>query len=421
MKTNVVEKSQWGRELQVEVEADRIESELAKAYKDYQKRVEIPGFRKGKVPLRVIKARYGESIRDRVVYDLLPGLVEEATREAGLVAAAPPTIDELDAEPGQDLKFTARLDIWPQIDVQNYEDLAVSRPVHTVTDEEVGEQLEELRRRQGTERSVERPLQNGDVLIADLQRLDDSGLPIVGEKFEERRLVLGEENAPSPEFEQALLGIEPGGERDVRFSYREDLPDENLAGSSDHFKVTVREIHELSLPELDDEFAKDVGEQFDSLDALKEHIRIQLQQQWDQMARQRVRSQLIQRLMAANPFDLPESLVRNYVRNMREHQRESQDDRSQAVPEGEPTEDERRLAEQRLRTHLLIDGLREKMDVQLTDEEFETALQERADAIGIRVEDLKRSARVDDLRREQEENRIFELLIEKARITDETA
>jgi len=127
VKTNVVEKGKWGRELEVEVPAERIEKELASAYKHFQKRLELPGFRKGKVPLRLIKTRYADAIRSDVINDILPTLVEEATRETGLVPAAPPKISKLDHEPGQELTFTATLDIWPEIEVEHYEGFEVTK------------------------------------------------------------------------------------------------------------------------------------------------------------------------------------------------------------------------------------------------------------------------------------------------------
>ena len=130
MKTNVTETSQWGREVEVEVEAARVDKEFDKALRKYQKRLEIPGFRKGKVPLKIVKSRFGDSIRGEVLGDLLPTLLEEAAREAGLVPAAPPQISKLDHEPGGDLIFTAALDIWPEIEVEQYEKLDATRMVH---------------------------------------------------------------------------------------------------------------------------------------------------------------------------------------------------------------------------------------------------------------------------------------------------
>ena len=325
VKTNVVEKSQWGRELEVEIDAERMDKELNRAYRTYQKRVEIPGFRKGKVPLRIIVSRYGDSIRSEVIGDMLPTFLEEATREAGLVPAAPPQIAKLDHEPGSALTFTATLDIWPEIELETYEGLEITRMVHEIADDEIEGQLKELQNRQAAERAVERPLEKGDVLIADLQRLDDEGEPVADEKFDERYFLIGDENAPSPEFEEALVGISAGEERKVKFAYREDLPNEELAGKTEHFEVKAREVRERTLPELDDEFAKDLGEQFQTLDDLRDNIREQITGRWSYMSQQRERSDLIGQLIEKNPFDLPESMVDNYLRSMQQQQNQHHD------------------------------------------------------------------------------------------------
>ena len=233
VKTNVVEKGKWERELEVEVPAERIDGEVNKAYKKYQKSIQVPGFRKGKVPLKIIKSRYGASIRGDVISDLLPRLVEEATRESGLTPAAPPTIQKLDHNPGESLTFTASLDIWPEAQVENVDGLKATKMVHEVSDDEVEQQLQELQNQHATETSGSGPLEKENVLIADLQKLDTTGVPIVGEKYEERYFVIGSENAPSPEFEEALVGISVGEQRRVKFSYRDDFPNEELAGKEE--------------------------------------------------------------------------------------------------------------------------------------------------------------------------------------------
>ncbi len=420
MKTNVVEKSQWGRELEVEIEADRIEKELNRAYRTYQKRVEIPGFRKGKVPLRLIISRYGASIRSEVISDMLPTFLEEATREAGLVPAAPPQISKLDHEPGAALAFTATLDIWPEIELETYEGLEITRMVHEVTDDEIDSQLSELQNRQAAERAVERPLEKGDVLIADLQRLDEEGAPVEGEKFEERHFLIGDENAPSPEFEEALVGINPGEERKVQFAYREDLPNEELAGKTEHFEVKAREVRERTLPELDDEFAKDLGEQFQTLEDLRNNIKEQVVGRWDYMSKQRERSELVGQLIEKNAFELPDSMVENYLQSMR--QQDQNHDHSHDHDhdhDHEPSEEERENAVRRLKSYLLTEAVRKKADISVSDEEFEAHLEDRASAAGVKVEDVKRSGRADDLRRELEEDKVFALLGEKAKVTEE--
>ncbi len=418
MKTNITETSQWGREVEVEVEAARVDKEVDKALRKYQKRLEIPGFRKGKVPLKIVKSRFGDSIRGEVLGDLLPTLLEEATREAGLVPAAPPQISQLDHEPGGDLTFTAALDIWPEIEVENYEQLDATRMVHEVQDDEIDAQLEELRRRQATEQAVERPLESGDVLIADLQRLDESGVPVIGEKFEERYFLIGDENAPSPEFEEALVGISAGEERKVSFAYRDDLPNEELAGKTEHFEVSAREVRERALPELDDEFAKDVGEQFATLDDLRGHISDQIQERWSYMAEQRLRSELVSQLIEKNEFDLPESMVDNYINSMKREQQGNDHDRDHDHDHDHDHE-EREQAVRRLKTFLLVEGVRKKAAISVSDEEFDVFAAERAEQAGVKLDDLKRSGRIDDLRRELEEKKVFDVLGEKANIKEE--
>jgi trigger factor len=426
VKTNVVEKGQWGREIEVEIAPERVEKELNKAYRNYQKRIEVPGFRKGKVPLRIIETRYGESIRGEVIGDMLPTFLEEATREAGLVPAAPPKISKIDHEPGAALTFTATLDIWPEIELETYEKLECTRMAHEIADEEVDSQLQELQTRQATERAVERPLGQGDVLIADLQRLDESGTPIIGEKFEERYFLIGDENAPSPEFEEALVGISAGDERNVQFSYREDLPNEELKGKTEHFAVTAREVRERTLPELDDEFAKDVGEQFQTLEDLRNNIKQQIEERWQYMAKQRERNELVSQLIEKNPFDLPDSMVENYLVSMqreKQSQNQNQQDHSHHDHDHDHDHDhsdeDREGAIRRLKSYLLTEAVRKKAEIDVSDEEFEQYLEERAKQAGVQIEDIKRSGRADDLRSELSEDKVFALLSEKAVIKEE--
>ena len=415
MKTQVTEKGQWARELAVEVEAARIDSAVNKALRRYQKRLEIPGFRKGKVPLRIVEARFGSSIRGEVLGDLLPSLLEEATREAGLRPAAPPKISQLDHEPGGSLTFTADLDIWPEIEAEHYENLAATRMVHEVADEEIGEHLEELRRRHATEQVVERPLAKGDVLVADLQRLDESGLPVIGDKYEKRHILIGDENALSPEFEEALVGMSAGEERKVRFAYREDLPNEQLAGQTAHFAVAAHEVRERTLPDLDDEFAKDLGEQFQTLDDLRQHLSGQIQERWEYMAQQRLRSELISQLILKNDFELPESMVDNYLHSL-EREQASHDHDHDHDHDHSHSDEERAQATRQLKSYLLLESVRQQAGVEVTDAEFAQFAAERAERAGVQPSDLQNA---EGLRRELEDQKVFDLLIAKADIKEE--
>ena len=439
MKTNVTETGEWERELEVEVPAERIEAEVTTATKKYRKQLEIPGFRKGKVPIRMVEARYGKSIRESVIGDLLPSLMSEAAREAGLVPAATPKITKLEHEPGQPLSFTASMDIWPDVKVETVEGLKLTKLTHDVADEEIEERLKELRARQATERPAERPLAKGDVLIADMQRIDEAGIPIVGESFEERYFLIGEENAPSPEFEESVLGVSAGEVRKVRFAYRSDLENRELAGKTERFEVTVKEVRERTLPELDDDFAKDVGDQLQTLDELRVHIRSQIEGRWQYISRQSARGELMDGLIRANHFSLPESLLDNYMEAASREREETRgghaghdhgddhdhgdehdhsDDHDHGDDEG--AQQKRSDAARRLKSYLIMEALRKKLSVGVSDEEFEVFMGTRAEELGVKIEEVKRSPRLADLRQELEDEKIFEYLTERADIEEKT-
>ena len=417
MKTRVVEISEWGRKLEVEVESDRLDKEFDKAIKQYQKRLELPGFRKGKVPMSIVQSRYGESIRSEVIGRILPELLQEAATAEQLTPVAPPQITEMNHELGRQLTFTAELDIWPDIQLEETEGLQVTRAIHEVTDEEVDTQLKEFQSRQASERSVERALERGDVLIADLQRLDENGEFIKDEKFEERYFIIGDENAPSPEFEEALLGSISGEQRNVEFSYRDDLPNEEIAGKTERFMVSVREVRERVLPDIDDEFAKDIGEQFQSLEDLRSHLKTEISGRWDQMSRQRERTDLISQLIEKNPFDLPDSMVTNYLSNLREQNESQKEGRDQRHVH---SEQEKEQAVRSLKSYVISEAIRKKHEIVVTDEEFEKYLAERAEQVGVKLEEIKKNARVNDLRRELEEEKMFSELMKTAEVKEET-
>ena len=417
MKTRVVEISEWGRKLEVEVESDRLDKEFDKAIKQYQKRLELPGFRKGKVPMSIVQSRYGESIRSEVIGRILPELLQEAATAEQLTPVAPPQITEMNHELGSQLTFTAELDIWPDIQLEETEGLQVTRAIHEVTDEEVDTQLKEFQSRQASERSVERALERGDVLIADLQRLDENGEFIKDEKFEERYFIIGDENAPSPEFEEALLGSRSGEQRNVEFSYRDDLPNEEIAGKRERFMVSVREVRERILPDIDDEFAKDIGEQFQSLEDLRSHLKTEISGRWDQMSRQRERTDLISQLIEKNPFDLPDSMVTNYLSNLREQNESQKEGRDQSHVH---SEQEKEQAVRSLKSYVISEAVRKKHEIVVTDEEFEKYLAERAEQVGVKLEEIKKNARVNDLRRELEEEKMFSELMKTAEVKEET-
>jgi trigger factor len=193
-----------------------------------------------------------------------------------------------------------------------------------------------------------------------------------------------------------------------------------LAGKSEHFEVTAREVRERTLPELDDEFAKDIGEQFSTLDGLRMHLKEQIQGRWQHMGKQRERNELTSQLIEKNAFDLPDSMVENYLDSMRRQNEQQGHDQGQGHDQDhDHSDEEREGAIRRLKSYLLIEAVRKQAEIEVTDEEFAAFLAERATQAGFAVEDIKRSGRADDLRRELEEDKIFALMGDKAVVKEE--
>ena len=208
-----------------------------------------------------------------------------------------------------------------------------------------------------------------------------------------------------------------GEQRKVEFSYRDDLPNEEIAGKTERFLVSVREVRERILPDLDDEFAKDVGEQFETLKDLRSHLEMEISGRWEQMSLQRERTDLISQLIEKNPFDLPESMIENYLHSMRDQNKVQNQDHDHDHEHGEQ---EKEGAVRSLKSYVLSEAVRKKYEIAVTDEEFEQYLVERAEKVGVKLEEIKKNARIDDLRRELEEEKMFGELMKTAEIKEET-
>ena len=260
------------------------------AYKNYSKSLNLPGFRKGRIPVSLVKKRFGKAIQGEVLQEVMQECYREASRSEGLTPISEATIDDVNYEEGQPLKFTASVDIKPEIVVQDYKGLKTTRLVYEVADDDVEEQLEHVREQNATEQEVDRPAELGDVVVADLQELDENGLPIIGRKQEERPIHIGGRNA-NHDLDNQLVGISTGESRQIMLTHTEESENQDQGRGSLHqdgreirMMFSAREIRERKLPELDDEFARDQGE-FASLEELRGRIRTDLQAQADLASR----------------------------------------------------------------------------------------------------------------------------------------
>jgi trigger factor len=403
LKVDIEELPGSKRQLRVEVPAETFQEDIEAAYKKYKSSIAIPGFRRGKAPLKLLKARFGKAIQQEVFSDIIPDLYKQALDTEHLTPIAEPEVTIEEYEEGQPLVFTAIVEVSPHVAVGGYKELEVVKTVYEVSDTDVDEHIERLRRQAAEERSLDRPAAMGEFLLSDLQELDTSGIPIIGRKTENVLVELGGEGSPGPEFDEQLVGVSRGDERRVRFAYREDYPDERLAGQDRMFSVTVKEVRERILPALDDEFARDL--EYESLEDLRTKAREGLEAQASYLSDQGVRSEVINRLIAMNPFDVPESMIEGYLQNAIDNQKETtispdQEAEMRALMRGD--------ALRRIKSYLILRSIADAEGIEVSDEDVEQRIQTLAEANDMGVNELKRS-----LRRNNELENIKESLLEE--------
>jgi trigger factor len=401
MKTEFIDLSDTQKNLVIEIESQVVDAEIDKVSRDYSKAARIPGFRPGKVPTKVVRQRFRDQILHDVAHGLIPRAVDEALRERGVEPVDTPDIKDVVVEEGQPLKFTASFETVPPIEPGDYGTLQVHRRTARVEAEAVEQALSQLRERAARYEPVEgRAIEIGDSVLMDLVRT-------AAKKSEEPLIVIpGQEPAPRetetdkhdnvtvdigapanpPGFDEALIGVHVNEEKTFDVTYPADYAIKELAGTTVRYDVTVKAIRKRVVPDLDDEFAKDLGE-FDSLDALRARVRADLEHEAAHEAEREVRAELLKQLSARVQFDVPASLlnreidrrVEEFVRRLMEQQI---DPMQTNINWEEFRERQREGAAESVRSALVLDEVARRENVSVPEAELEAEVARYAERTG---------------------------------------
>jgi trigger factor len=302
------------REISVEIPAAEVARETETIIAKYQKVARLPGFRIGHVPASVIRQRYKEDLKSDVVESLVPKYFRKEAEKLGLIPVSQPQVTDLHIHDGEPLKFKASFEVMPEIVVEGYKELRADHPEIVVKDEEVEDALNSVREQHATFTSVEgRPLAEGDFAQASMDgkpKGEDEGKaqPV---HMDEVLIEIGGKNTV-PEFTQNLTGANAGDEREFEVSYPEDTNDKRLAGKTFVYTVKIQAIKQKALPELNDDFAKELGE-FTSLDGVRKQIRENMEAERKHAAEHEAKDKLVAELVKRNDFEVPESLVERQI------------------------------------------------------------------------------------------------------------
>ncbi|HIQ59805.1 MAG TPA: trigger factor [Candidatus Merdivicinus intestinavium] len=291
-------------ELEFTVSPEEFEKACQKVYQRRVKKIEIPGFRKGKAPRKTIEKLYGEGFfYEEAVNDLYPGAVQEAVKESELEIVCPPEVEVTEVSHEKGVTFKAICTVKPEVTVKDYKGIKAAKEVKEVTDEDVNAEIDRMRDRNGRTITVEdRPAQNGDTVVIDFEGFMD-GVAFEGGKGEKFSLTLGSGQF-IPGFEDQVVGHSTGEEFDINVTFPEEYHAENLKGKPAVFKIKLHEINAKELPEADDEFAKDASE-FDTLDELKADIRKKLEDANERTASNEFENKLIDTVIENMEGEIP--------------------------------------------------------------------------------------------------------------------
>jgi trigger factor len=301
------------REISVTIPAAEVTRETELQIQRYQKSARLPGFRAGHVPASIIKQRFGDGLKNDVIEALIPKYFRREADKQGLIPVSQPQVTDLHMHDGEPLTFKASFEVLPEIQVEGYKDLRADKPDTSITDDEVEQALNSLREQHATYTTVEgRALVEGDFAQASMDGKPKDGKDVADAKanpvhMDEVLIEMGGKNTV-PEFSQNLVGASAGDERTFDVSYPEDISDKRLAGKTFIYTVKVNGIKQKSLPELNDDFAKELGE-FTSVDQVRKQIRENMEAEKQHTAEHAAKDKLVAELVKRNDFEVPESLV----------------------------------------------------------------------------------------------------------------
>jgi len=383
MKTEFADINETRKNVRVEIPSDVVDAEIDRIARDYSKKARIPGFRPGKAPARVIKQRFKDQILHDVAHDLIPRAMDDALRERGVEPVDTPDVRDVNIEEGRPLTFTASFDTVPSFDPGDLSTVSLRRPAVAIDEEAVNGALQRLRDRAARHEPVEgRGVDHGDTVMLDLERTDPNGTT---DTHKDVSIELGAKANP-PGFDEQLLGLETGATKSFTIHYPQDYPIGELAGSDVAYTVKVNGLKRRVLPELDDEFAKDLGE-FDTLDALTTRVREDLEHDAKHAADRELRGELMKQLAARVPFDVPQSLVEREVdRRLEEFARrlidQNVDPRQAGIDWNAFRESQREVAREAVAAALVLDEVTRREQLDVTDAEVEREVERYAERTG---------------------------------------
>jgi trigger factor len=410
------------RRLTIVVPAESVDSEVEKRLKEASRTVRIDGFRPGKVPLKVVKKRYGAGVRQEVLGEVMSRAFYDAVVEKELKPAGQPSVEPKVNEDGKDLEFTATFEIYPEIELADYSTLEVTKLNAEVTDADVDNMIAVLQKQQASWEVAEKAAEQGDQVNLDFEGFKD-GEAFEGGAAQGTDLELGSARM-IPGFEDGLVGLSAGDEKTLELTFPEEYHSEELKGAAVEFKVTVNSVKAQQLPELNDEFFAKFGVEEGGEAKFREEVRANMERELAQAAKNKVKSQVMDGLLAANKVEIPAALSANEINVLRQQAMQQFGGANANLdPSFLPDELFKEQAERRVALGLLLSEVvkaeslvADKDKVRATIDEFAATYHDPEEVVNYYYQNEQQLASVESL---VLEDQVVEKILESAKVTEQ--
>jgi len=426
MKTSIENLTNLERKISIQIPVSDVDTEFNNAFKYLQKNVEIKGFRKGKTPLEKIRSIYKDKVKEDVAQNLVQNFYYKAIKEHDLMPIGMPQIDFKSPEEGQSFEFSVSFEVQPEILIKKVEGLEVQKERIVVTDEQVEKNIDQILENQAKMEDVIliRELRHGDFANIDFAGFMN-GAPLESGAAQGHVLEIGSDSF-IPGFEEGLIGLKPNEERTIKIKFPDDYHVANLKGQPVEFRVKLNKIQQKVKPELNDAFVKGLGED-QTVEQLRAQVKKDIVDGENNRAKHDLKNRLFKSLIAANPFDVPETLVKEQRTALVEDFRRRM--QGQGIGEEEFTayqtkweEDFAETADFMVRSGLLIQKIAQDNDLFAKPTDMEAKLQEFADQTGLDLskvkEFYKQGQQSQNLEFQITEDKVFQFLLDKAQIQE---
>ncbi len=407
------------RRMEVQVPAERVEKAIDERLKSMSRTVRLKGFRPGKVPVNIVRQQFGPQVRQEVLGDVVQSTFAEAVLQQNLTPATGPRIEPINMEQGSDLKYRAVFEIFPDVQIKGLESIEVNRPQAEVTPADVDAMIENLRQQRPTFVAVDRESRDTDRVTVDFEGTIE-GKAFDGGKGEKVPVVLGAGRMLA-DFEAGLKGVRAGETKTIDVTFPENYGAQELAGKTAQFALTIHTVEEQKLPELDDEFCKSFGVEEGGIERLREEVEDNMRRELADAVQARVKKQVLDGLLAANPLELPKSVVDTQVRELQLDAGRRMG--AKDVSELPPAENFVEPARRRVALSLLISEIVKNAELKVDHARVNERLEELAQQFPDPEKALQTYRGNAQIRRQLEagvlEDQAIDWIVERAKVTDQ--